>query len=269
MEDEERFLLVTSQEIGENKVVLKRESPLKERILVYYNELCTGCGMCVETCPASCIELNPVGVARIPSHPGIVLDAEKCFLCGICSEVCLFNAIEVLEDGNLIKFIEGTPRYSLTYEINEKKCKVDCKECEIACPTKAIMCYVEEGRTVVVREAKKCIYCTSCKIACPEDAIVVEKIFSGEISIDLEKCQPCGVCIDVCPSNAIIMPEPEFGKETEKIKVFEDRCIYCKACENACPLKAISVVRKSVNYSVSGRNPWTKTHEDAFKKLLG
>jgi 4Fe-4S ferredoxin len=262
-------VLITSQEIKEDKVVLRRRSALKERVLSYSKKLCTGCGMCVETCPISCIELNPVSTVRgIVSQPGIVVDPEKCFLCGICSEVCLFNAIELLEDGNPIKFLDGNPRFSLIYDIDEKKCPAGCKECEIACPRKAIRC-LDGEKTIVAREAEKCIYCTSCKIACPENAIVVEKVFSGEISIDLEKCQACGICVSVCPSKAIEMPEPEFGKEVEQIKLIEERCIYCKACENGCPLKAISVRRKSINYSVSGKNPWTKTHEEAFKKLIG
>ncbi|HID43570.1 MAG TPA: 4Fe-4S dicluster domain-containing protein [Archaeoglobaceae archaeon] len=114
----------------------------------------------------------------------------------------------------------------------------------------------------------RCIYCKSCEIACPENAITVKKIFSGEIRVNWNSCQACGVCIEVCPSDAIKFPKLEIGKDVERIKLIEERCIYCGACEKICPVDAVSVVRKDVKYSVDGKNPWTKTHKNAFMKII-
>lgn len=257
-----------SLEERKKEIVFRRKTSLEDRMLVYHKELCIGCGICSEACPNSCIELNPISAARgVAPYPSIVIDPEKCYLCGICSEVCFFNALRLFVDGKPVKYLEGSPRYALIYEIDESKCKPECNECELACPRDAIKCFFKNEKTIVERDEEKCIYCTSCKLACPEGAIVVEKVFSGSIEIDLEKCQACGVCIEICPSNALIMPKPEIGKEIEKLKVIEEKCIYCKACMNACPLEAISVVRSRVNYIVTERSAWTKTHEETFRKL--
>jgi len=51
-------------------------------------ELCTGCGSCVEACPAEAIQCDG-GVASIDEH--------LCILCGICQSSCSHDA--VLLDG--------------------------------------------------------------------------------------------------------------------------------------------------------------------------
>jgi len=253
--------LLFKSKVQDGNIIIERKSHLGVRTLKYLKELCSGCGLCSDVCPQECIDLNPPSAKE--THPFIVIDPDKCLLCGICSEVCLFNALEVTSDQELVKYSDGTPSYSLTYEVDVNKCPPDCRECEIACPRNAIKC--ENG---FQRDEVRCIYCKSCEIACPEDAIIVEKVFSGEIKVDVDSCQACGVCIEVCPSNAIFFPKFEIGKEPERIKVNEDVCIYCGACEKACPLNGITVIRKNVSYSVKGESPWTKKHEEAFKKIL-
>jgi len=97
-------------------------------------------------------------------------------------------------------------------------------------------------------------------LACPEGAILVEKPISGEIKIDTEKCQLCGFCAEICPTKAI--------KIDDGIKVKEDVCVYCKTCEKVCAVNAITVKRKSINIISNAQGPWTKVHEEAFKKLV-
>jgi len=61
-------------------------------------ELCTGCGTCIELCPAEAIESNG-GVA--------VIDDYLCILCGACQANCPQNA--VLYDGNLYQPDASSP----------------------------------------------------------------------------------------------------------------------------------------------------------------
>jgi dissimilatory sulfite reductase (desulfoviridin) alpha/beta subunit len=42
-------------------------------------EMCTGCGICVEECPADAITLE---------DDGAVIDEEECIRCGNCHDVC-------------------------------------------------------------------------------------------------------------------------------------------------------------------------------------
>lgn len=52
------------------------------------NDICTGCGACVEICPAEAIQCEE-GVA--------VIDDEQCIYCGVCERECPSGA--VLVDG--------------------------------------------------------------------------------------------------------------------------------------------------------------------------
>lgn len=50
-------------------------------------EKCTGCMLCIKTCPASAIS-----GARKKAH---TIDAEACIACGACVETCRFDAVQV------------------------------------------------------------------------------------------------------------------------------------------------------------------------------
>ena len=248
--------LIISTKVEGSKFVITRKTHLEERKLIYNSELCVGCGMCAEVCLSGCIKLNHPLYDRFR----IVINAENCYLCGVCSEVCIFNAIDVISNGKSIKDMPCSPRYSVVYSIDTSKCPEGCNACELACPRNALKCESKDGKTIVLRNETLCVYCTSCKLACPEGAILVEKPISGEIKIDTEKCQLCGFCAEICPTKAI--------KIDDGIKVKEDICIYCKTCEKVCAVNAITVKRKSINVISHAKGPWTKVHEEAFKKLV-
>ncbi|MDV0447704.1 Ferredoxin [Methanosarcinaceae archaeon Ag5] len=46
---------------------------------------CTGCGLCVDECPAEAITLLDIGVSRV--------DPAECTECGACVDVCPVAAI--------------------------------------------------------------------------------------------------------------------------------------------------------------------------------
>ncbi|AKB14049.1 MAG: 4Fe-4S binding protein [Methanosarcina thermophila] len=50
-------------------------------------DLCTGCGSCVDECPAAAISLNDDGIATV--------DESECLDCGSCEDACPNNAITI------------------------------------------------------------------------------------------------------------------------------------------------------------------------------
>ncbi|TFG17891.1 MAG: 4Fe-4S dicluster domain-containing protein, partial [Promethearchaeota archaeon] len=52
-------------------------------------ELCTGCGICVEKCPVEAIHLNNDSVANV--------DNNICIGCGVCAHFCPENAVTLIE----------------------------------------------------------------------------------------------------------------------------------------------------------------------------
>ncbi len=56
-------------------------------ILVYVNDECTGCGLCIEVCPRSVFEAKD-GKAE-------AVNGERCYGCCSCVEICPVNAVYV------------------------------------------------------------------------------------------------------------------------------------------------------------------------------
>jgi 4Fe-4S ferredoxin len=270
-----------SMAIEDDLISFERKTVREKRKLTYQTKKCVGCGLCFEACPVEAIELGPTGTLSrgLVDSPTILIDPEKCTLCGICAAVCVLNVIDLLIDDSSIKGLDGYLRYKKEFKFDEKKCKMKdeakeilCRDCEEACPREAIEAKIVKikgkPQNTIVHDAELCICCSTCVKACPEDAIEVEKIFDGEIEVDLDLCQGCGVCAEVCPSHSITLPKPELGERVDKIVVDEETCISCGACENACPVEGIKVKRGEIRYVKEKERSWTKTWEENFNKLI-
>ena len=58
------------------------------------DDLCKGCGLCVEYCPPHVIELSE-RISPRGYHPARLKDAGRCTGCALCGMVCPDLAIEV------------------------------------------------------------------------------------------------------------------------------------------------------------------------------
>ena len=238
--------------------------------LIQDNEKCTGCGICVESCPEDAISLGPVGAFRrgaIDYGSPIQVDETKCSYCGVCVVMCPFNAMNLQVDGEdslPIVEREGFPTYDKVMEIDAEKC-VECTTCEDVCPRDAIIRDVpsfegtdwlglKKGEAIDAEitfdcDAEKCTVCGLCGDVCA--AIdVVKKPFSaetgsveGEVKWTEELCDGCGVCADICPSDAIeVKKDGEIKKKKiGKVEIDKDECCTCRWCATNCPTEAITV----------------------------
>ncbi len=64
------------------------ESQKSKSEIMYYKNLCKGCGKCLTSCPVSAIKHD--------EKFGLITDASKCILCGNCVHSCFYSAREIV-----------------------------------------------------------------------------------------------------------------------------------------------------------------------------
>jgi len=64
-------------------------------------ELCVGCGTCIEKCPTGSLELNDEGKSQKVG--------ERCIGCGICAAFCPENAISLVENERVVRLAPPRP----------------------------------------------------------------------------------------------------------------------------------------------------------------
>ncbi|MCL2544366.1 MAG: RnfABCDGE type electron transport complex subunit B [Clostridia bacterium] len=162
------------------------------KIAVVDPDRCTGCAMCIETCPKRVLSLQPAGTpVQILCHAAergkLVSDNCKvgCVGCELCEKACKFGALAMVNHLPVI---------------DQEQC-AGCMMCAEVCPTTAIWGDFDNRKEAVIdREA--CIGCGICKKICQFEAI------SGvrrQPHVVTEACTGCGACWEKCPKACIRM----------------------------------------------------------------
>lgn len=154
------------------------------------DELCTGCGKCVQACPKMIISLvgesrkNHIRCSAYLSGKEVrAVCKVGCIGCGICAKNCPTNAIEMKDNLAIMLY---------------DKC-INCGICSEKCPMGTIDFYGDRVEEIKIND--KCIGCTLCAKVCPANAITGELKKAHEINA--ETCIKCGACLAKCKKSAI------------------------------------------------------------------
>ena len=63
--------------------------------VTFNDELCQGCGLCVEVCPKKIVALSKDRMNSKGFHPAAVKEQEKCIACAFCAVICPDIAITI------------------------------------------------------------------------------------------------------------------------------------------------------------------------------
>jgi len=250
---------------SDDELLIERVMYTRRYSLVLDKSRCVGCEICQIVCPKEAIEIiKPVKIeGEKLKQPTIMIDENKCSFCGICNAICPFGALTLKINGEKVVPVlekESFPELIREIEVDEKRCPIDCKECEEACPFSLIKVSIDKNHDKVKVDIDKehCPGCRLCEIKCPEGAIRVRKIITGTIKINKEKCpEGCHDCLDVCPVPGVL-----YVTGNGKVDVNDFCCIYCGICKVVCPVEeALTIQRTSIYHTSIHSGAWNKALE--------
>ena len=266
----------------ENQLSIQRFLHAKHYALTLDKNLCVGCEICKVICPKEAIEIKkqPKQQGQKAKRPVFDVNAQKCTYCGMCEPICPFNALRVMINGeHMVSVVEkeSFPELIHEIEVDAAKCRLDCVECEKACPLNLIKVSLVTPNGKRISHSKAESYpskkdlkiqvdikkdqspcCRLCEIKCPEGAIRVRKIFHGVLDINTEKCPSgCQDCLDVCPISGALYLDGD-----GKVQPNEAYCVFCGACKIVCPVEgALAMERRSVHHASIKSGAWNKAVE--------
>jgi 4Fe-4S ferredoxin len=262
----------------DGKLVLERVLHFRRDSLTLDRSWCTGCELCSIICPREAITVKKEEETSESKIPTVDIDEEKCHYCGMCKTICPFGAIDLKIDGESqtpVTETESFPHLVREIEIDTSKCKLDCVDCEEACPLDLIKVTVKDSEGKKVEDVESvcekddctvsidldkdhCPCCRLCELKCPDDAISVKKIFHGTIKINRDKCpEDCQLCVDACPITGTL-----YLSEDGKVYVDERSCVYCGVCRIVCPEEdALELNRTRIIHTPLRSGAWNKALE--------
>ena len=63
--------------------------------VTFNDDLCKGCGLCVNACPRKILALEKVRLNTKGYHPAVCVDPDQCVGCAFCAVQCPDSAITV------------------------------------------------------------------------------------------------------------------------------------------------------------------------------
>jgi 4Fe-4S ferredoxin len=247
-----------------NKLVVERILHAKNYCITLDKTKCKGCEICEQICPREAIQtIKPERKqGEKAKQPTVSIDKEKCNYCGMCDTICPFGALKVEINGEHRRPVvesESFPELTRTIEIDQSKCKLDCKELEQVCPLDLIQVKVQDGDQVEVEIDKdSCPCCRLCETEVLNSPVHVEKTFKGKLKIDTKKCpQGCSDCVDVCPIPGVLVLS-----DSGKVEVNEQNCVYCGVCKVVCPEEeALTLERTQIAHTPVRSGAWNSALE--------
>jgi ferredoxin len=155
-----------------SRVTYKKKNPVSppgSKSLDYFKFNCTGCHLCISSCPTkvlqpSYLEYGALGITL----PRMDYKTSFCnYECTICSEVCPSGAILKLNKEEkkttqigIVQFVQSN---CIVYQKD-----TSCGACAEHCPTSAVhMVPYQNGLTIPETNKDICIGCGACEYACP------------------------------------------------------------------------------------------------------
>lgn len=147
-------------------------APPGSKSIARFNEICTGCSLCVAACPTGVLQpsLTEYGLNGF-MQPHMDYVTQFCnFDCVKCGEVCPTSAILPLsrEEKHVTQLGKAV--------FVKQNCivhtdRTDCGACSEHCPTKAVnMVPYKNGLLIPEVDDSICIGCGACEYSCPVDA---------------------------------------------------------------------------------------------------
>ncbi|GAB4271613.1 MAG: 4Fe-4S binding protein [Candidatus Rifleibacteriota bacterium] len=222
-------------------------------------EKCVGCGLCENSCKASCIDTKNKN-----------LDFTRCVVCFNCVDQCKFSAVSMI-------FAPAARNQHMLQ--SRRSLLIGAASLTTAYAIPAFALEKSEPELVILPPGAKsrdafthsCISCHLCLTACPSSVIVTRNgsfthgsLLQPELNFDRGMCeQTCNLCTKICPTGAL-QPVSLEEKKTLKIaevKYFKHLCVVktdgkdCGACAEHCPTKAVRMTPYKDNLMIPEIRP--------------
>lgn len=147
--------------------LLRGRSPHRESVLrpppalpeKAFQEICEGCGKCIEACPETILFAGTDGRVQLDPKRG------ACTFCASCADACPTGALNVDEARSWAIKAEISPR-CLSFN------GIMCRTCEEACDEQAIRFrLMTEGRSFPIINEACCTGCGACVHVCPNQSV--------------------------------------------------------------------------------------------------
>lgn len=201
---------------------------------------CNGCGLCVRSCKAACID----GEAHR-------IDYSRCVACFDCIEKCRQGAVRYERRGKLRRVAEEKPTVSACREQTDGSRRGFIAVGAMLATAATLRAQEKkvDGGLAVIREKK-----------IPERATRLTPPGSMSARHFLQHCTACQLCVSVCPSGVLRpstdwerLMQPEMGYERGYCRP------ECTRCSEVCPTGAIRPIgREDKSSTQIGHAVWVR-----------